>query len=36
LESKGETVFFHDLALAAESGIKENVKSALKIFTNKY
>jgi fructose-bisphosphate aldolase class II len=36
LESKGETVFFHDLALAAESGIKENVKSALKIFTTKY
>ena len=31
---KGEKVFFHDMALAAQAGIKEDVKAAMKIFAS--
>ncbi|MEK5522155.1 class II fructose-bisphosphate aldolase [Heyndrickxia sp. FSL W8-0423] len=35
MKEKNETVFFHDIALVAEAGIKENVKEALRVFTNR-
>ncbi|MGE6257000.1 class II fructose-bisphosphate aldolase [Heyndrickxia sporothermodurans] len=35
MKEKNETVFFHDIALVAEAGIKENVKEALRVFSNR-
>lgn len=32
-EAKDETIFFHDIALVAEAGIKQNVIKAMKTFT---